>query len=73
MSVIALRKEIQGLHDMMKPDLPSSLVIFLDENGIIHEIQGQDVTGCTQDEINKMLDSVPVLFYLPMPDPEDLE
>jgi hypothetical protein len=58
---------------MMKPETPSALVVFLDEDENIVEIQGHDVTNYTQEEVNRVLDSVPVHYYLPKPEPEDLE
>lgn len=45
-------------------------MIFLDENKDIVEIQGRDITGCTEEEINEILDSVPIHFYLPRQDEE---
>jgi hypothetical protein len=38
MSVTSLRNEISDLRNMMKPETPSALVIFLDEDENIVEI-----------------------------------
>lgn len=73
MSLQQLRRELKDLKGSLKPEHPASLVIFLDEDEKIVEIQGQDVTRCTPDEINEMLDSVPIHYYLPKPELEDLE
>ncbi|HEY3361028.1 MAG TPA: hypothetical protein VGK06_04155 [Methanosarcina sp.] len=57
----------------VKRETPSALVIFVDENQEIVEIQGYDITCCTEAEINEILDPVPVHYYLPESNPEDLE
>ena len=57
----------------VKTETLSALVIFVDENQEIVEIHGQDVTEYTQEEINEIFNSVPIHYYLPKPEPEDLE
>lgn len=73
MGILQLKRELKDLKGALKPEHPASLVIFLYEDEKIVEIQGQDVTRCTLDEINEMLDSVSIHYYLPKPKPEDLE
>lgn len=73
MSVTSLRNEIKGLKQVIEPDIPNALVVFLDENENIVEIQGKDVTSCTQEEIDAILNSTPIHYYLPKPDPDDFE
>lgn len=68
-----IRQDIAELKEAIKPEAPKALVIFLDENKNIVEIQGRDITGCTEAEINEILDSTSIHFYFPKPeeDPEE--
>ena len=67
---MSLRKEIQDLHEFVKPETPKALVILVDKNQNIVEIQGLDVTNCTDEEINIIMNSAPIHYYLPLPDLE---
>jgi len=83
MTIQALKRDLAELKEAIKPEAPKCLVIIYDSElrggnqdislKCITEIQGFDITGCTQEEINEILDSVPIHFYLPKPeeDPEE--
>lgn len=71
MTIQRIKQDIAELKEAIEPEVPKALVIFVDESQEIVEIQGRDIAGCTQEEINAVLDSVPIHFYLPEPDHEE--
>ena len=71
MTIQRIKQDIAELKEAIEPEALKALVIFVDDEKNIIEIQGRDIAGCTQEEINVVLDSVPIHFYLPKPDPEE--
>jgi len=65
-----IKQDIAELKEAIKPEAPKALVIFLDVDKNIVEIQGFDITGCTEEKINALLDSVPAHFYFPQEEQE---
>lgn len=57
-----IRHDIKELKEAIKPVAPKAHAIFLDENKNKVEIQGRNIIGCTETEINEILDSVPIHF-----------
>lgn len=73
MTIQQIKQDIAELKEEITPETPKAIVIFLDEDKNIDEIQGRVITGLTQEEINEILDSAPIHFYLPKSeeDPEE--
>jgi len=69
MTIQQLRKDLAGIREAIKPEMPNAIVLFHDKTGKVVRIGGLDVTGCTQEEIDKKLENVPVLLHLPEKDP----
>jgi hypothetical protein len=69
MTIQQLRKDLAGIREAIKLEMPNAVVLFHDKTRKVVRIAGIDVTGCTQEEINKKLKNVSVFLHVPEKEP----
>jgi hypothetical protein len=69
MTIQALKHDLTELKKAIKPNGYQIVVLLHDRTGKVVSFNGVDMTGCTQEEIDKKLENFSVVLHLPEKNP----